>query len=177
MLLEVYKQYCIDNNNVYKKKDRATPLTQISDHDIQLLGYTYTRLVQEMVVEGIKHTSNGSKDFDIYFLKSIGKTENEKKIRNDLTGMFGLSNMLVDKLLFIIRFAEDNHDLAKACRNFISLYNKGRFPADPEALDYWEKYISETTYFGSLLKPLFDIKNANQEAYEESEDSLDSLFN
>lgn len=177
MLLEVYKQYCIDNNNVYKKKDRATPLTQISDHDIQLLGYTYTRLVQEMVVEGIKHTSNGSKDFDIYFLKSIGKTENEKKIRNDLTGMFGLSNMLVDKLLFIIRFAEDNHDLAKACRNFISLYNKGRFPADPEALDYWEKYISETTYFGSLLKPLFDIKNANQEAYEEGEDSLDSLFN
>lgn len=176
MMLEVYQQYCLDNKYVYQKKDVATSLTRISPHEARLLGYTYTRLVQEMVIEGIKHTSNGSKDFDVYFLKSIGKQENEKKIRSDLSKVFGLSNELIDKLLFIIRFSEDNNDLSKACRNFISLYNKGRFPADSEALDYWEEYISGNTYFGSLLRSLFDIKQTYQEQAQDDFEELENLF-
>lgn len=176
MVLEIYQKYCEENNYLYQKKDGATPLTRISKHEAQLLGYTYTRLVQECVIEGIKHVSNGSKGFDMYFLKSIGKEENEKKIRSDLTSTFGLSDVLVDKLLFIVRFANDNHDLIKGCKNFISLYNKGRFPTDPEALDYWESYISENTYFGSLLKVLFNIKKGYESQAEESTESVDALF-
>ena len=177
MILEVYQQYCKDNNYTYQKKDVTTALTRITPHEAQLLGYTYTRLVQEMVIEGIKHTENGSKDFDIYFLKSIGKMENEKKIRSDLSSVFGLSQSLIDKLLFIIRFAEDNNDLSKACRNFISMYNKGRFPADDEALNYWEEYIANNTYFGSLLKVLFDIKQSYQTQAEDDFQDIESLFN
>ena len=176
MILEVYQQYSKDNNYIYQKKDGATPLTRISKHEAQLLGYTYTRLVQEFVIEGIKHVSNGSKGFDMYFLKSIGKEENEKKIRSDLTSTFGLSNILVDKLLFIVRFANDNHDLIKGCKNFISLYNKGRFPADTEALDHWEEYISNNTYFGSLLKVLFNIKQGYATQAEDDYQELESLF-
>lgn len=176
MILEVYQQYCKDNNYTYQKRDIPSSMVRINSHEAKLLGYTYTRLVQEMVIEGIKHTQNGSKDFDMYFLKSIGKLENEKKIRRDLSGIFGLDNSLIDKLFFIIRFAEDNYDLSKACRNFISLYNKGRFPLDSEALDHWEEYISNNTYFGSLLKPLFDIKQAYQDKIENDFQDLESMF-
>lgn len=176
MILEVYQQYCKDNNYTYQKRDIPSSMVRITPHEAKLLGYTYTRLVQEMVIEGIKHTQNGSKDFDMYFLKSIGKLENEKKIRRDLSGIFGLDNSLIDKLFFIIRFAEDNYDLSKACRNFISLYNKGRFPSDSEALDHWEEYISSNTYFGSLLKPLFDIKQAYQDKIEDDFQDLENMF-
>ena len=66
--------------------------------------------------------------------------------------------------------------MSKACRNFISLYNKGRFPLDSEALDHWEEYISNNTYFGSLLKPLFDIKQAYQDKIENDFQDLESMF-
>ena len=38
-------------------------------------------LVQEKVIEGVKHVKNGSKDFEIYYLKEIVKDSNVKKIR------------------------------------------------------------------------------------------------
>ena len=171
MIVEVYQAYCKDNNFKYQKKNSVTALTMITDAEAKLLVYTYTRLVQEMVIEGVKHVKNGSKDFDMYFLKNIGDPKHERKIRQDMNVLFGLSSNMIDKLLFIIRFAEDNNNMSKACRNFLSLYNKGRSPANTEALDHWENYIASSTYFGRLLKPLFDIKNRYANAYQETLDS------
>lgn len=176
MIVESYQAFCVQNNYRYEKKVGTTSLTPVSDDEARLLVYTYTRLVQEMVIEGVKHVKNGSKDFDMYFLKNIGDKQHERKIRKDLSQIFGLSSTMIDKLLFIIRFAEDHHDLSKACRNFLSLYNKGRQPANRDALDYWEDFIAHNTYFGKLLLPLFDIKESYISQYEEALDDIDSLF-
>ena len=74
-------------------------------------------------------------------------------------------------------YTEDNNNLLKACRNFISKYNKGRQPLDTDALDYWEEYIANNTYFGSLLKPIFDIKTSYQQDIEVQTEKLSNLFN
>lgn len=175
-MLEVYQQYGDDNNWLYKKKGENIPMVKLTPMEYKELGYIYTRLVQEMVVEGIKHTSNGSKDFDIYFLKSIGTKANERKIRKDLRQIFGVDNALIDKLLFIIRFSKDNNDLIKASQNVISLYNKGKFPYDSEALDNWEESLINSTYFGSLVKPLFDIRTKNIQTLESNVQKLETIM-
>lgn len=66
--------------------------------------------------------------------------------------------------------------LLKACRNFISKYNKGRQPLDTDALDYWEEYIANNTYFGSLLKPIFDIKTSYQKDIELQTEKLEVIY-
>lgn len=76
---------------------------------------------------------------------------------------YGVSSQLIDKLFFIVRFAQDNKDMLKACQNFFSLYNKGRFPADSMALDTWSDDIVENTHFGSQLVELFNIKKEFEE--------------
>ena len=151
-------------------------MVRISDQEANLLGHTYTRLVQERVIEGIKHVKNGSKDFEIYYLKEIVKEANVKKIRFQLINDYNLSEQMVNKLMFVIKFSEDNHNLIKGCKNFISLYNKGNSPANDEALNYWEDFISNNTYFGSLLKPLLNIKSDFIQSKSNDKMLLDNLF-
>ena len=73
--------------------------------------------------------------------------------------------------------------MLSACRSFIKKYNKGKLPRtdeDKEALDTWETFIQENTYFGSLVKPLFDIQNRIVEINEQEDDtssSFDEIFN
>ena len=175
-VLEAYQEYFKANNGIYQKKDSSVAMVRISDQEANLLGHTYTRLVQERVIEGIKHVQNGSKDFEIYYLKEIVKEANVKKIRFQLINDYNLSEQMVNKLMFVIKFSEDNHNLIKGCKNFISLYNKGNSPANDEALNYWEDFISNNTYFGSLLKPLLNIKSDFIQSKSNDKMLLDNLF-
>lgn len=152
-------------------------MVRISDQEANLLGHTYTRLVQERVIEGIKHVQNGSKDFEIYYLKEIVKEANIKKIRFQLMNEFDLSEQMVNKLMFIIKFSQDNNNLIKGCKNFISLYNKGNSPANSDSLNYWENFIVDNTYFGSLLKPLLNISKQFKSKVESDSQTLENLFN
>lgn len=176
-MVECYQAYCIENNYSYKINQHSIHLPKVTDQEAKLLVHIYTRLVQENVIESVKHKTNGSKGFEIYYLNNIGEKSNEKQIRKDLTQDLGLSSAMVDKLLIIIRFAKDNNNLPKACRNFLSLYNKGRSPLNKDALDYWESFIVENSYFGNLIKPLYDIKLKFEETYSNNLDSLDDLLN
>ena len=175
-VIEAYQAYFKANNGVYKKKDSAIPMVRISDKEANLLGHTYTRLVQEKVIEGVKHVKNGSKDFEIYYLKEIVKDSNVKKIRFQLINEYNLSDEMVNKLMFVIKFSEDNHNLIKGCKNFISLYNKGNAPANDEALNYWQDFIVNNTYFGGLLKPLLDISTQFKSKVESDSQLLEDLF-
>ena len=89
---------------------------------------------------------------------------------------YDLPSQLIDKLLFIVRFAQDNHDMLKACQNFFSLYNKGRFPMDSTALDYWSNDIVEHTHFGSQLRELFEIKKQFENTMIDEEQFLSELL-
>lgn len=175
MVLEMYQVLFKENKGIYTKGTDKSSMTTITPEEASLLQFTYTVLLQEYVVMGIKHVKNGSKDFEIYLLKEIGKQVNESKVRSQLRTKYKLSDILINKLFYIIRFSEDNHDLVKACRNFVSLYNKGSFPVNTEALDYWEKEIALNTYFGNLLTPMFEIKQASPSVQVSASDLLKSL--
>lgn len=172
MMLECYRSYYQENNGVYYKGDSKVGMCYISKEDANLLGWVYTVLLQEYVVMGIKHVQNGSKDFEIYTLREIGRQANETKIRQQLKTKYNLTDDLVNKLVYVVRWAEDNNNLLKGCRNFVSLYNKGTFPYNPDALNHWEEYIVDNTYFGSLLRPLFDIKNTTEDTVATTEEDL-----
>lgn len=176
-LLSTYKAYWEENRGVYRKKDRNIPLTPISDKDIARLEFEFSRLTQELVINGIKHVQNGSADFQPYALNNIGEKKYEKTVRHQLFTKYHVPNELIDKLFFIVRFAQDNNDMMKACQNFFSLYNKGRFPADSKALDYWESYIVNNTHFGSQLKDLFSIKQQFENKTASDEEFILNLLN
>ena len=135
-------------------------MVRISDQEANLLGYIYTRLVQEKVIEGIKHVQGGSKEFEMYFLDNITDSSTREIVQQQLEHKFKVPKSQIAKLLGIVAFAIECDDALNAIKNFITKYNKGKIPADPKALNQWEEEIQATTYFGSLVKPLFDI---NQE--------------
>lgn len=176
-LLNLYKAYWDNNNGVYVKKDRKIPLVNITREEIARLEFEFVRLTQELVINGIKHVQNGSADFAPYSLNNIGDKKYEKLVRHQLATKYDLPNQLIDKLFFIIRFAQDNKDMLKACQNFFSLYNKGRFPANSEALDYWSDDIANHTHFGSQLKDLFEIKQQFQQTAVNEEQLLAEILN
>ena len=128
----------------------------------------YIRLIQERVVEGVKHYSGGTAGFQMYYLKNITKPEFIDLVKKELEYEFGLNKILISKLLDVIEYANYDNSLLLACQNFISKYNKGKLPKEPEVLEYWEDQIQEYTYFGSLVKPLFDIEKRIKELGQQS---------
>lgn len=156
---------------------------KLTEDDVNYLSHIYTRLVQERVVEGIKHVMGGSTAFQIYFLDNITKESNQEIVKHQLENDFDVPPIMVSKLLNVIEFCIYDRNLLSACRSFIKKYNKGKLPRtdeDKEALDTWETFIQENTYFGSLVKPLFDIQNRIVEINEQEDDtssSFDEIFN
>lgn len=156
---------------------------RLNDDDINYLSHIYTRLVQERVVEGIKHVTGGSTAFQIYFLDNITKPANQEIVKQQLENDFDVPPIMIAKLLNVIEYCSYDKSLLTACRSFIKKYNKGKLPrleADIVSLNIWESFIQENTYFGSLVKPLFDVqKQINElqlEAGNASEYSLSDLI-
>lgn len=151
---------------------------RLNEDDINYLSHIYTRLVQERVVEGIKHVTGGSTAFQIYFLDNITKPDNQEIVKHQLETDFDVPPIMVAKLLNVIEYCIYDRSLLSACRSFIKKYNKGRLPRTDEdilALDTWETFIQKNTYFGSLVKPLFDVQSKiNSLENEVTEDSVES---
>lgn len=183
-ILQCYQAYCEANNFTYSKNGKPVQqLTQkITQADIIYLNFIYTRLVQDRVIEGIKHIEEGSSSFKIYFLREISKDSNIKTVQHQLLKDYKVPSQYISKLLYVIKFA-DSSGLLQASRNFISLYNKGKQPINPEPLLQWEDFIQGNSYFGSLVKPIYDIrskigtmKTVNAEANQvQSQAALDAL--
>lgn len=167
-ILSLYRAYYDKHNGIYEKKGHKIALSPLSEQEAARLEFEMIRMVQDLVINGIKHVQNGSEDFAPYMLNNIGDKRYETTVRKSLRG-FDVPEELINKLFFIVRFAKEAHDMLKATQNFFSLYNKGRFPKDSEALDYWSSAIVDSTYFGKLLAPLFDIVTG-----EEAEAELDA---
>lgn len=88
-------------------------------------------------------------------------------VRKELTLPYeqGGYNMRVEDanlMLYVVNWAKQSQ-LLKAVKNFITKYNKGKLPANSEALDMWEDFIQANTFFGSLIQAIFDIKRNVEE--------------
>lgn len=137
------------------------------------ISFVYALLVQDRVIEGVKHVEAGSASFNMYFLTEM--TKNKKAIAKQLLGKdFNIPLKYVTKLINVIGFADDS-GLLKASRNFLSVHNKGRYPADPTAFEQWKDFINEHSYFGQLMNPLFQIqKDINKVIEDEKENVSDN---
>lgn len=104
--------------------------------------------------------ANGSEDFDILFLSNFHKTENSDDIFKLLTTELELTQILAAKMVFIVTWAEEM-GLLNACGVFLKLYNKGDIPTLEKSindLEMHEEFIQSNTYFGMLLKPVYDLR-------------------
>lgn len=159
-VLQTYKAYCIANNNrlIVDGVDKG-PLTQVlSDQDISLITFIYTVVVQEQVVEGIKHVTGGSSNFGMYYLDNLSKRENRQMVTETLHQQYGMSKQHINKLLYVVNIA-DAHGFLSACKSFITKYNKGKLPVKErlDNLNKWESFIQSSTFFGELVQPLFEL--------------------
>ena len=161
MILSCYKTYGMQNSWRYKVNEKTgdKPMRQISEIDIDNLSFAYTQALQDFVVRGIKHTSNGSQDFEILFLRNASEQSNHKAIYSLLTNDLKLSSTLATKFIFIVTWAHEM-DFIETCGAFLKLYNKGTIPVGDiaEKLAIREEFIQQNTYFGMLLKKLYDLR-------------------
>lgn len=166
-VLQWYKAYGVAHN--WNRIDENGEIIErlshrVSEFDLKYLPYVYTRLVQERVIEAIKHLTGGSSQFQMYYLDNITSDKNLPVVQKQLEKEFDVGRHQIGRLLGVIAFAIANDDALKAVKNFISKYNKGKMPADPVPLGRWEQSIQESTYFGSLITPLFEINQAIKNA-------------
>lgn len=166
-VLQWYQAYGIKNN--WNRIDENGEIIErlahrVNEYDLKYLPYVYTRLVQERVIEAIKHLTGGSSQFQMYYLDNITSDKNLPVVQKQLEKDFDVSRHQIGRLLGVIAFAIANEDALRAIKNFISKYNKGKMPADPVPLNRWEVDIQQSTYFGSLITPLFEINQAIQKA-------------
>lgn len=161
MLLELYRQYGIQNKWRYQTDDKSSikPMTKVTSEQAHDLSFSYTRALQTFVVRGVKHSSNGSADFEILFLKNFWKPKNDKSVFKLLTQDLKLPPILATKMTNVITWSEEM-GLLKACAAFLKLYNKGTVPRadDQELLDKFDEFIQQNSYFGNLLEPVYHIR-------------------
>lgn len=160
MLVELYRKTRTDSNGSYVIGKNSIDMFKISDKEAKEMNFTYIRGLQDFVVTAVKHTEGGSQGFEILYLKNMHKPENSKLIQNLYLNEFKLAPTLCSKILSVITWAEASGCLS-ACNTFLRLYNKGVQPTDKKQLDnfkLWEKKIQETTFFGYLIKPIYDVK-------------------
>lgn len=178
-IFQVYMEYCRlhDYKHVINGKVVGTITQVLTEEDRRYLAFKHIELVQGNVIEAVKHAEGGSAAFSKYFLDGMTKDTQVKIVLKELTdsyekGGYNMPSNKANLLLYIVKWAQDVN-LLKAVKNFITKYNKGNFPAKPEALEQWEEFIQANSYFGGLIQPLFDIKqNVDKKAKESKERAL-----
>lgn len=92
------------------------------------------------------------------FLENIAVEANSKKVRELLSGPLGLDPKSVSDIVRITSWASIT-GMYQACAAFLKLYNKGTQPKEEiqAFLNEHQKLIQKDTYFGMLLKPIYDV--------------------
>ena len=171
-ILQLYKAFCAtrksDDPSLYdefiqpwRKKSPKAPLS-VSDDELSQISYVYTRLVEEYVINAIKHMEGGSAHFKIYYLRNMTTNENIKTVYNKMVQEFGLSPRACSTLMDIIEWAKQNGVMA-AVKDFIRLYNKGETATDANSHKLF-KHIANHTFFGSLVMDLYDVSTVIETA-------------
>lgn len=155
-ILQLYKKFC---NSPEMKEKFITPWRRrvpsspanLSDSTISKMSYLYTRLVEEYVINAIKHMEGGSSSFVIFYLKNMTQSEDSAtKVSQKLAGApFNMERRMVSEFMDIIRWSSEN-GLMDAMKNYIRKYNKGKDVPTSE----FDPYISDFTFFGKLTEPL-----------------------
>lgn len=179
MILELYMKYYEQFNGKFTTAGTSKPrdMLPISQKDCDSISSTYVRALQDFVVRGIKHLDGGSASFEVLFLKELSKAENRRTIESLLSGL-QVPQMIILRMISIAVWAEEM-GLMKACSSFLKLYNKGTQPKeeDMEVFLAHESYIQQNTYFGMLLKTIYDLRQRVSRYKETKQRELEDLQN
>jgi hypothetical protein len=138
-------------------------IASFSDNEYNLISYAYSRLLQDFVVRGIKHTESGSSEFKPFLLKNIVKREYRAVTYKFFCETIGLGKNVTDKLFEILAWGESN-DYISQIASFISFYNTGNIHDYNVTIDF--EGILLDTFYGSRLQPYFDLKNEVSKAHK-----------
>lgn len=165
MLLECYQQYRIQHEGKYIVADNLEPkiMPRIRPEEFLTILALYKIALQDFVVTGVKHNDNGSKGFEIFFLRNMAKPENAEAIHKTLTTRLDATPLIASKILHVVTWASET-GILKACNAFLRLYNKGQEPNEEtqEILNTLEPFIQENTFFGLLLKDVYDVRKQSE---------------
>lgn len=176
-IFECYQAYCQQNNweHIVDGKKQGASLQVLTNHEKKKLSFVHVMLVQGNVIEAVKHAEGGSAAFKKYFLDGMTEKDNIEIVRQELIKNYGLNAHEAGKLLSIVHWAKEVK-LLTGVKNFITKYNKGKIPEKPAPLEQWEEFIQENSYFGKLMKPIFDIKTKINHLQVESEKEIEAFL-
>lgn len=165
MILEAYEEFSRKNNFIYMVNKEPVNMIRLNRSKFFEFHSAYIRGLQDYVVSAIKHADNGSSNFDNLLLKNMADESNRKKVFAILTDNLNLTPTQANEILRIISWASVT-GVYSAASSFLRYYNKGNPPRTDDAkayLDQHEHFIQRGTYFGRLMKPVYDVIQTHKE--------------
>ena len=153
-LVEIFKWACRRGDVIDPRDPKGERLINITDHEVNMICYIYSRLVQDLVIRGIKHNAGGSDGFMPFLLDNMIKPAYSKIVYRYLKMEMGIPNDVIKKMFIMISWGESN-GMIKSIMQFMSLHNSGKIPAMPNRENF--DIIVEHTFYGKLVAPLYEI--------------------
>lgn len=178
MLCELYMEACLKNKGKYQVNNHTINMLKIDVEDFKVLTFCYVQGLQDFVISGIKHNATGAAGFELLYLNNFSKLKNQKELSSIFIQQMKLTTTQVAQMFAIINWAAESGVLI-ACKAFLRLYNKGVLPEslNPEtkaAFIEHEQSIEKGTFFGSLIKPVYTIRN---QIKDKAENALKQIEN
>lgn len=150
---------------------------EISREDLDYQQFLFSSIVQNTVIEGIKHVSTGSSGYDIFALATIG--EHEDIARTVLKDNLNVRKEMVDLFVYISMEANDNvysKTVSRLPNGGMSSYLANLTPYLTNMSDLYKEGISYCRilkpYWKPLLKAVDNISSVDQEEEEYSSDMV-----
>jgi hypothetical protein len=178
MLCELYMKACTQNKGKYQSKNHVINMLKLTPDDFKVLTFCYVQGLQDFVITGVKHNDNGSAGFELLYLRNFSKQKNQKELSSIFIKQMKLTSTQVGQMFAVINWAEESGVLL-ACKAFLRLYNKGVQPETVNeetklAFIEHEAFIQENTFFGSLIAPVYEIRNKIKSKAEQAIAEIES---
>ena len=162
MLAQIYTGLKKDGREETKLQFNRNEVMTLTTECMQIIDYTYIRLIEEGVVNAIKHVENGAMGFQKYYLSSISNPQSDKKIIvNELVSKFDMSREEAITLLKLIVWAGETGYLT-ACKKFLQMHNKGVVCEDKAITSLFPDIVNYT-FLGNMFKNFYNINNVIEE--------------
>jgi len=161
-LLDLY-QLKAGEGEILDKKGKPCSLSK-QHHD--LISFGYSRLVQDLVVRGIKYNDSGSAEFKPFLLPNIVLRENRTAAFKTFANSVGIGTEATIKLFEVLGWADVNGLIDKIMA-FISLYNSGNHVKYQDNVNAEFEADLRKTFYGSRLDLYYNIRDAIKQAKSE----------
>lgn len=168
MLFELYYGMLQENHpdTVVKWAGNNSKLRiQLTKSLLSSIDHISTQANEVFVINAIKHTIGGAMQYQKFMLGTIGKnTKSNDEVVKSIVNELGYSRTEALRIVQLATWATQNGALDNI-KAFLRMFNKGereRFDGrvvsfNDEETFKWFELIVKHTFFGSMIKPVFDI--------------------